>query len=68
MNNTNASAHRRERLGGILNYYHRGAAQEMYDSFDRAEMPTYQLDSLSMNPPPNVAARIDGAMSGITRL
>ena len=28
-----------------------GATEELYDSFNWLEMPTYQLDSITMNPP-----------------
>jgi hypothetical protein len=45
-----------------------GETQEMYDSFDWLEMPTYQLDSVTRNPPPDVAAERDGAISGLTVL
>ena len=45
-----------------------GETQEIYDSFDWLEMPTYQLDSLTENPLPDVAAGRDGAISGVTIL
>jgi len=45
-----------------------GETTEMYDSFNWLEMPTYQLDSLTQNPPADVAAQRDGALSGLTIL
>ena len=45
-----------------------GETEEMYDSFDWLEMPTYQLDSLTQNPPPDVERERDGAISGVTIL
>jgi hypothetical protein len=45
-----------------------GDTREMYDSFSWMEMPTYQLDSVTTNPQPNIAGQGDGAMSGLTVL
>ena len=35
-----------------------------YESFDWEDMPTYQYDSVSTNPEPDVDTKIDGASSG----
>jgi hypothetical protein len=40
----------------------------MYDSFSWLEMPTYQLDSVTTNPVPNVAGQGGGAISGLLLL
>jgi hypothetical protein len=45
-----------------------GDTEEMYDSFNWLEMPTYNLDSVTTNPAPDVAAETDGASSGLTVL
>jgi hypothetical protein len=45
-----------------------GDTEELYDSFNWAEMPTFQLDSLTTNPPARIAQQIDGAKSGLTIL
>jgi hypothetical protein len=37
----------------------------LYESFEYEDMPTYQYDSISMNPVPDVDREIDGAHSGI---
>lgn len=39
-----------------------------YESFDWEDMPTYQYDSLSTNPMPDVDSRFDGASSGVLEL
>ena len=45
-----------------------GGTEEIYDSFDWREIPTYQLDSITMNQKPDVATHKDGATSGVTWL
>lgn len=45
-----------------------GASVSVYESFDFADMPTYQYDSITTNPTPNLAARVDGAYSGVLEL
>ncbi len=45
-----------------------GATEELYDSFNWLEMPTFQLDSVTINPPSRIAAQTDGATSGLTTL
>jgi hypothetical protein len=45
-----------------------GDTEELYDSFDWLEMPTFQLDSVTTNPAPGIAAQSDGATSGLTVL
>ncbi|HKP64152.1 MAG TPA: hypothetical protein VJV78_45765 [Polyangiales bacterium] len=41
-----------------------GSTQSVYESFDYNDMPTYQYDSLSKNPTPNLDRKQDGATSG----
>ena len=41
-----------------------GSTQSVYESFDYNDMPTYQYDTLSTNPAPDMAKRIDGAWTG----
>ncbi|MGH7438945.1 MAG: hypothetical protein ACRENE_24930 [Polyangiaceae bacterium] len=45
-----------------------GDTEELYDSFNWLEMPTYNLDSVTTNPASNVAMKTDGALSGLTVL
>lgn len=45
-----------------------GGDEIAYQSFDWFDMPTYRYDSVTMNPPVNTDARMDGAMSGIVML
>jgi len=40
----------------------------VYESFYYTDMPTYQYDSLSMNPTPDLATKTDGAYSGMLEL
>jgi hypothetical protein len=42
-----------------------GAIENVYESFDYNDMPTYSYDSLSMNPVPDLATKKDGATSGV---
>jgi hypothetical protein len=37
----------------------------LYESFHYNDMPTYQYDSISKNPTPDIAAKTDGAFTGI---
>ena len=39
-----------------------------YESFDWEDIPTYQYDSVSKNPLPNLASKVDGASSGVLEL
>ncbi|HKP63647.1 MAG TPA: hypothetical protein VJV78_43230 [Polyangiales bacterium] len=41
---------------------------EAYESFDYQDMPTYQYDSVSSNPKPDVGNRVDGAHTGMLEL
>jgi hypothetical protein len=45
-----------------------GTTEEMYDSFNWREIPTYELDSLTKNPQLDVAKQLDGSISGMTVL
>jgi len=45
-----------------------GTSQSVYESFDYNDMPTYQFDSLSKNPVPNVDMKHDGASTGLLEL
>jgi hypothetical protein len=45
-----------------------GERVPVYDSFDWEDIPVYQYDSISNNPPANVGSGVDGAMSGILML
>jgi hypothetical protein len=45
-----------------------GSNQDVYESFDYNDMPTYQYDTLSKNPVPSVEGRRDGATSGMLEL
>jgi hypothetical protein len=36
-----------------------------YESFNWQDMPTFQYDSVSTNPSPNVGSQVDGASSGV---
>jgi len=40
----------------------------IYESFHYTDMPTYQYDSISMNPAPDKATKTDGAFSGMLEL
>jgi hypothetical protein len=40
----------------------------IYESFYYTDMPTYQYDSISVNPPPDMAAKTDGAFTGMLEL
>ncbi len=42
-----------------------GGTENVYESFDYNDMPTYAYDSISMNPKPDLAAKVDGATSGV---
>lgn len=42
-----------------------GERISVYESFDYEEMPTYQYDSLSSNPVPDVETRTDGGHTGL---
>ena len=37
----------------------------LYESFNYSDMPTYQYDSISKNPKPDIASKTDGAFTGI---
>ena len=41
---------------------------EAYESFNYEDMPAYQYDSVSSNPKPDVAQRVDGGHSGLLEL
>jgi len=41
-----------------------GEVINAYESFNWEDMPTYQYDSVSMNPTPDVNGKLDGASSG----
>jgi hypothetical protein len=41
---------------------------DAYESFDYTDMPSYQYDSISTNPTPDVANKVDGAHSGMLEL
>ena len=45
-----------------------GTKQSVYESFNYNDMPTYQFDSLSRNPVPDVDSQTDGAASGMLEL
>jgi hypothetical protein len=45
-----------------------GKDTPIYESFHYTDMPTYQYDSVSMNPVPNLATKTDGAFSGMLEL
>ena len=45
-----------------------GEKIEAYESFDYEDMPTYQYDSVSSNPKPDVARRVDGGYTGMLEL
>jgi hypothetical protein len=45
-----------------------GTSEDLYESFSWLEMPTYQFDSVTTNPAPDVARPADGALSGLTTL
>lgn len=45
-----------------------GERISVYESFDWADIPVYQFDSISSNPQPDVDARLDGASSGLLRV
>lgn len=42
-----------------------GGTENVYESFDYNDMPTYAYDSISMNPTPDLDKRVDGATSGV---
>jgi len=42
-----------------------GETVPLYESFDYSDMPTYQYDSISMNPTPDLATKTDGALTGL---
>ena len=42
-----------------------GKTENVYESFEYTDMPTYQYDSISQNPEPDLATRTDGATSGV---
>jgi hypothetical protein len=42
-----------------------GETIPLYESFHYDDMPTYQYDSISMNPTPDMATKTDGAFTGI---
>ena len=42
-----------------------GQTTTLYESFHYDDMPTYQYDSISQNPTPDMATKIDGAFTGI---
>jgi hypothetical protein len=42
-----------------------GATEQVYESFDYNDMPTYQYDSISDNPAPDLAMKRDGGSSGV---
>jgi hypothetical protein len=41
-----------------------GETISAYESFNWEDMPTYQYDSISTNPAPNLPSKVDGASSG----
>ncbi len=45
-----------------------GSIDLAYQSYDWFDMPTYRYDSQVQNPPPNPAAKTDGAISGVVSL
>jgi hypothetical protein len=45
-----------------------GTSADFYESFSWLEMPTYQLDTVTTNPPPGVDAHTDGSISGAVTL
>jgi hypothetical protein len=45
-----------------------GTTESVYESFNYNDMPTYQYDSQSKNPVPNVDKQLDGASSGLLEL
>jgi hypothetical protein len=45
-----------------------GEMLDAYESFHWEDMPTYQYDSVSMNPTPDVPTKQDGASSGLLNL
>jgi hypothetical protein len=45
-----------------------GTKQSVYESFNYNDMPTYQYDTLSTNPTPDLDRQIDGATSGLLEL
>jgi hypothetical protein len=45
-----------------------GEKTDVYESFDWEDIPTYQYDSISKNPVPNVDMKVDGASSGVLEL
>ena len=42
-----------------------GTTESVYESFQYSDMPTYQYDSISQNPVPDVVTEQDGASTGI---
>jgi hypothetical protein len=42
-----------------------GERVSVYESFDWADIPVFQFDSISSNPQPDVEQRVDGALSGL---
>jgi hypothetical protein len=45
-----------------------GKKTDVYESFEYTDMPTYQYDSISMNPVPDVENKVDGGYSGMLEL
>lgn len=45
-----------------------GEVLSIYESFDWADIPVYQFDSVSTNPTPSATLRTDGAISGLLML
>jgi hypothetical protein len=45
-----------------------GEKTDIYESFDWEDIPTYQYDSVSKNPVPDLDKKIDGASSGVLEL
>jgi hypothetical protein len=45
-----------------------GETINAYESFEYTDMPLYQYDSVSLNPEPDVEARVDGGHSGLLEL
>jgi hypothetical protein len=45
-----------------------GEKVPVYESFDWQDMPTYQYDSISQNPMPDVDTKVDGGYTGLLNL
>lgn len=45
-----------------------GVEESIYESYDYNDKPTYQFDTVSKNPKPDVEKRVDGAYTGLLNL